>query len=333
MKLFGKCHGKDVYIYSLSNDFLEVSVLNYGATIQSINVKTADGWREITLGYDNFEGYLTKSNYFGATIGRVANRISGGAFSLNGKKYKLDKNDGDNCLHGGFDGYDKRIFEAEEKPDELIFTLKSPSGDQGFPATLELKVSYKLEADSLTISYSAISDGDTIWNPTNHTFFNMSGRAENVYQTELKINADKFTPVNENLVPTGELKSVKGTVFDFTDYKKIGEEINSADSQLQLVSGGYDHNFVLNGELAASAKFGSLQMDVYTDMPGVQLYTGNFLDGVNCRNGVYSKHFAFCLEPQYFPNAINTEGFEKPLLKDGESKTHYIKYKFKIENR
>ncbi len=330
MKLFGKCNGKDVYLYTLSNENLEVTIMNYGATIQSLKVKTAEGFREITLGYDKFADYLEKPNYFGATIGRVANRISGGAFTLHGKEYRLDRNDGDNCLHGGFVGYDKKVFDGEEKPNELIFTLNSRDGDQGFPANLKLKVSYKLEASALIVTYTAESDGDTFWNPTNHTFFNLGGRAEPVYKTELKINADRYTLIDKKLIPTGELKSVKGTPFDFTDYKKIGKEINADDGQLRLVSGGYDHNFVLNSELAASAKYDGVQMDVSTDMPGIQLYTGNFLGGVECRNGVFNKHFAFCLEPQYFPNAINTEGFEKPIIKQGEMKTHYIKYSFKL---
>ena len=328
VKKFGNSNGGEVLAYTLENEYLSVTVLNYGATIQSVRVKTPSGPREITLGYDDMDGYILKSNYFGATIGRVANRISGGAFTLGGKKYALDKNDGDNCLHGGFNGYDKRIFSARAEDNRLEFTLKSCDGDQGFPAELLLKVEYVLQNNSLKITYTAQSDGETLWNPTNHTFFNLSGKCGNVYDTELKINAEKFTPVNQNLVPSGELAPVGGTVFDFRDYKKIGQSINSADRQLQLVSGGYDHNFVLSGEHAATAKCSGLKMEVYTDLPGLQLYTGNFLDGVSCRGGIYGKHTAFCLEPQYFPNAVNTEGFEKPLLRKGETKTHYIKYTF-----
>lgn len=330
MKLFGKLGKKGIYAYTLENDFLKVTLLNYGATIQSIKVKTPQGLRDVALGYDDLQSYIDKSNYFGATVGRVANRVSNARFKLNGKEYVLEKNDKNNCLHGGFHGFDSGIFDAEEKDGGVVFSLTSADGDGGFPAELKLKVNYRLEGGALCINYTAVSDGDTVWNPTNHTFFNLCGKPEKVYGTLLKIYADKFTPVNGNLIPTGELKPVAGTVFDFTSFKEIGKEINSDDEQLKLVGGGYDHNFVLNGNRAAIAECGGVKLDVFTDMPGVQLYTANFLDGANCFNGVYGKHYAFCLEPQYFPDAVNIDGFEKPFLKAGEPGNHYIRFEFSV---
>ena len=327
MQLFGTHGGKEVYAYTLENDELKVTLISLGATIQNIQVKKA-GNRSVALGYDNLQSYIEKSNYFGATIGRVGNRISNGKFSLNGKQYTVEKNDGNNCLHGGFHGFDSRIFAAEQSGNTVTFTLTSEDGDGGFPARLKLKVVYTLEGGALNIAYTAVSDGDTVWNPTNHTFFNLGGKPEKVYSTKLKINADKFTPINGDLVPTGELKSVKSTVFDFTEYKEIGKEINSNDEQLKLTGGGYDHNFVLNGKLAAEAQCDGVKLEVYTDMPGVQFYSANFLDGAKCANGVYGKHYAFCLEPQYFPDAVNIDGFEKPYLKAGKPQEHYIKLRF-----
>lgn len=330
MEVFGTIGGKKVYAYTLENDNLKVTLLNYGATIQSIKVKTEQGMRNVALGYDNLQSYIDKSNYFGATVGRVANRISGGQFKLSGKKYTLEKNDGNNCLHGGFHGFDSRLFNAEEKENEVIFTLTSADGDGGFPAGLKLKVEYRLEGGALCINYTAVSDGDTVWNPTNHTFFNLGGKPEKVYGTQLKINADKFTPVNGDLIPTGEFKPVAGTVFDFTDFKEIGKDINADDGQLKLVGGGFDHNFVLNGKHAATAKYDGIMLDVYTDMPGVQLYSANFLDGAKCENGVYGKHCAFCLEPQYFPDSVNINSFEKPYLKAGKPQEHFIRFEFSL---
>lgn len=330
MQLFGKCGGKDVYAYMLENEKLKVTLLNYGATIQSIKVKTQKGLRDVALGYDDLQSYIDKSNYFGATVGRVANRVSDCKFALNGKYYTLEKNDGNNCLHGGFHGFDSRIFDAEEKKDGVVFKMTSADGDGGFPAELKLKVEYSLKGGALSINYTAVSDGDTVWNPTNHTFFNLGGKPEKVYKTRLKINADKFTPVNGDLIPTGELKLVQGTPFDFTEFKEIGKDVDCGDGQLKLVGGGYDHNFVLNGNHAATAEYDGVRLDVFTDMPGVQLYSANFLDGAKCFNGVYGKHCAFCLEPQFFPDAVNIAAFEKPYLKADKPQSHSIRYEFTL---
>ena len=323
-RLFGNSNGKDVYAYTLGNGELQVTVIDFGASVQSIKLRG----RELTLGYDELESYLKYRNYFGATVGRIANRVSGGKFTLNGKQFNLDKNDGENSLHGGFDGFDRRLFESKIEGDSVIFTLVSADGDQGLGGTLTLKVKYTLSDNSLDIVYEAVSDSDTLWNPTNHTFFNFSGTNAPVYDTLLFINAEKFTPVDGNLIPTGELKKVAGTPYDFTKFKTLGKDIFEEYEQLKLASGGYDQNFVLNGERAAVAEYEDIRLELFTDLPGLQLYTGNFLDGEVCRGKVYGKHTGFCLEPQYFPNAINTEGFESPVLRAGEVKTHFIRYKF-----
>lgn len=321
-RLFDTLNGKDIYAYTLQSGDIEVELCELGARIHALRVHGKD----IALGFDTAKEYVDYGRYMGATIGRVANRIACGKFAFDGKEYNLQQNNGENCLHGGFDGYDVRVFDAQAKNNEVTFSLKSANGDQGFPGNLVLQVIYKLCGNELLVMFTAESDADTVWNPTNHTFFNLSGNTDTIYETELKINADTYTPIDANLIPTGELRAVKDTAFDFTEYKKIGKDISANDEQLQLVSGGYDHNFVLNGEHAASVRCNGIQMDMYTDMPGLQFYSGNFLSGEKTRNGVCAKHSAFCLEPQYFPNSVNEENFAMPLLKKGETKTHYIKY-------
>ncbi len=328
-RLFGTVSGRQVYAYTLKGDRLEVTVINYGATIQSIKY---DG-RELVLGYDTVDGYVTTTNYFGATIGRVANRISGGKFTLGGKEYRLDLNDGGkNTNHGGFKGYDKRVFYGEDNGDEVRFSLLSKDGDQGMPANLVLRVTYALEGDALKVTYDAEASGQTLWNPTNHSFFNLSGTNGSALNTLVRINALRYTPIDSASVLTGQIVGVEGTPFDFTKFKEIGRDLSSDDEQIKLASGGYDHNFALDGEYAASAKSDGIRMDVYTDMPGLQFYTANFLNNAKCRGGVYDARSAFCLEPQYFPDAINKEGFEKPIIEGGRTYSHYIKYAFSSEN-
>lgn len=325
VKPFGTVDGKAVQAYTLTGDNIEVTVINYGASVQSIKVKG----REITLGYDTLKPYTEKPTYFGATVGRVANRIAGARFALDGKVYTLDRNDGENCLHGGSHGYDSRVWDGTVKDDGVIFTLKSADGDQGFPGELCVTVGYTVTADTLKVYFTATSDKDTYFAPTNHTFFNFGGKPDTVDDTVLFINADCYMPVDGKLIPTGELMSVKGTPFDFSAPKRIGDGIHAADKQLTYVGGGIDHNYALNGKHAATVSHGDIVMDMYTDLPGLQLYTGNFLIDKKCRGGVYNKHTAFCLEPQFFPNAVNTDGFKKPVLRARETATYYIEYKFK----
>lgn len=327
-RLFGTVGGRQVYAYTLKGDRLEVTVINYGATIQSIKY---DG-RELVLGYDTVDGYVTTTNYFGATIGRVANRISGGRFTLGGREYTLELNDGGkNTNHGGSKGYDKRFFYGEDNGDEVMFSLLSKDGDQGMPANLVLRVIYALEGDCLKVTYTADASAQTLWNPTNHSYFNFSGTNGSVLGTLVKINALRYTPIDEASVPTGQIVGVEGTPFDFTEFKEIGRDLSCDNEQIRLASGGYDHNFALDGEYAASAKCDGVRMDVYTDMPGLQFYTAYFLDNTRCRGGIYNARSAFCMEPQYFPDAINKDGFEKPIIESGRTYTHYIKYQFSDE--
>ncbi len=323
---FGLAGGRQIYAYTLKGERLEVTVLNYGATIQSIKF---DG-RELVLGYDVVDGYVMTNNYFGATIGRVANRIGGGSFTLGGRAFSLELNDGGkNYLHGGSRGYDKRVFYGEDNGEEVMFTLLSKDGDQGMPANLIMRVIYAIEGDALKITYTAEATGDTLWAPTNHSFFNFSGTPASVCGTRLRINAHRFTPIDKDSVPTGEIREVAGTPFDFTSFKEIGKDIFADDEQLRFASHGYDHNFVLDGERAATAESDGIGMDVCTDMPGLQFYTGNFLNDTRLRGGVYDAHSAFCLEPQYFPDAVNKDNFETPFVTRGRTYTHYIKYSFR----
>ena len=330
-EVLGVWKGKEVRVFTLTSETLSVRVTELGAAIQSLKMKTAQGEKELTLAFDTVEEYMAgKPSYYGASIGRVANRIGNAQFSLGGKAYTLTVNNGSNCLHGGEDGYDRRIFEGKVAGEDVVsFVLKSPDGDQGFPGNLTLTVTYTLKGGELRVRYAAASDADTVFAPTNHAFFNFDDGAP-VYDTELTIHADAYTPVNGNLLPTGELRAVKGTPFDFTSPKPIGKNIHDKDEQLEIVGGGYDHNYVLNGAHAATAvgKRAGVKMDIYCDTPGIQFYSGNFLENAKCRYGKLKKHAAFCLEPQFFPNAVNTPAFQTPFLKANEEKAYTFRYVF-----
>ena len=247
-KSFGRtASGEEAFLYTLRAGNLQLDVSNYGAAWVNLIFKGTD----ILLGYDNLQQYEISKNYFGATVGRVANRIGNASFSLNGKTYQLDANEGTNSLHGGFNGYDKRIWETIEfdaKGQKITFMLKSPSGDQGYPGNLELKVTYEVtDKDEILTTYEAKSDQDTLCNPTNHSFFNLNGSGNSDIENNiLRIDADKYLPIDEKMLPNGEGANVEGTPFDFRSGKKIGQDINAKDTQLTL-AGGYDHNYILNG--------------------------------------------------------------------------------------
>ena len=325
-KLFDTYQDREVYIYELANDKLKVGITDFGGAIQYLKVKTPKGYTDVCLGFDNVKDYLESGIYCGATIGRVANRIAKAKFSLNGKEYLLSANDNGNSLHGGELGFDKRFFNSAIIDDKLELSLLSPDGDMGYPGNLKLKVEFKMLDSGLEIKYTAESNEDTLWNPTCHTYFNLNGSGK-IYDDILNINSSKYMPVDCNLIPTNEVSTVENTPFDFTKFKLIGKDIFSDNMQLKL-AGGYDHNFVLNSEHAATAigKSG-IRLDVYTDMPGLQFYSGSFVKG-NGKNGELFPHDGFCLEPQYFPNAVNVSKFKTPLLKAGKIKRHYIRYLF-----
>lgn len=327
--LFDNYCGRDVWLYELSGEGIKVGITDFGAAVNYIKIAADGAERDVCIGFDDIESRLESATYCGATIGRVANRIGGGRFALNGREYDLPKNDNGNTLHGGTCGFDRKFFDAKVDGERLTLSLVSADGDMGFPGSLSLSVRFTLCGRALNIEYEATSDEDTVWAPTCHAYFDLDG-GRNIADTLLKINADCFMPVNAQLIPQGGLKSVVGTPFDFTSYKRIGESIDADDEQLRR-GGGYDHNFVLNGGHAASARCESsgIGLDVYTDMPGVQFYSGNMMKG-KARGWELLPRQAFCLEPQFFPDAVNNAQYASPILKAGETKRHFIKYEFSL---
>lgn len=315
--LFDKYNGKAVYLYTLANEEMEVGVLDFGGILNFIKLKTDKGEKNILVSYDNVQSYLDSHSYCGTTVGRVANRIAGAKFTLDGKEYKVSANENGNCLHGGVEGFDKKFYQAEEKGDTLVLSLTSADGDMGFPAELQFKVAFCLNGSQLKITYTGESDGTTLFAPTCHAYYNLNGGGE-VMDTLLKINAEYYTPVDERLIPLGTVEAVKGTPLDFTQPKRIGEDY------AKLGGKTYDHNFCLNGNHAATVHSleSDITMDVYTDMTGLQLYVG--CPAINEHGGGYG----FCLEPQFYPNAVNVPSFETPLLRANTPTEHYVKLSF-----
>ena len=325
---FGKTsEGTPVDIYSISDGKIEARIMTYGGIIVSLRVPDRNGkLDDVVLGCDSVQQYETQTAHFGGIVGRYANRIAHGTFQLDGHTYSIPKNDGDNALHGGLRGFDKVVWTGKEIPDGIELTYVSKDGEQGFPGTLTTTVRYILRESALRIEYSATTDKDTVVNLTNHSYFNLAGQGNgDVLKHTLKIDASRITPVDAALIPTGELKSVEGTPFDFRMPHAIGERINADDPQLRLGK-GYDHNFVLDhpsGKLAEAAEVyepttGRI-LRVLTTEPGLQLYTGNFLDGIKGKEGrVYNRRFAFCLETQHFPDSPNHPSFPSTELKPGQ---------------
>ncbi len=331
-RLFGVYQDVNAYLYTLYGENIEVDILDFGASVYAVRLNTRLGKKDIALHFPTVEGYMESGAYCGATVGRVANRIGGASFLLNGKTYRLSANEGTNQLHGGKLGFAYRFWKAEMDGEVLRLTLESADSDQGFPHALTMTVEYELVRGTLEIRYSAISNGDTVWAPTNHTYFNLDGEdCGDILATKLQVNADEYTLLDQEHISTGEAQRVHGTPFDFRKAKTIGRDIDAEHEQL-IFSSGYDCNFILKGELAAVAysEKSGVKLSVYTDMPGLQFYSGNYLSGAGkTRN--YARREAFCLEPQFIPNAVNIRRFETPLLKKGERKTHYIHYRFEVE--
>jgi len=339
---FGKTEdGQPVSLYILTNkNGVEAAITNYGGTVVSLIVPDRNGKREdVVLGYDNLDGYATGKAYIGATVGRYANRIAQATFTLDGTTYTLAKNDGDNHLHGGFN---KRVWTAKDVSSSagqaLELTYLSKDGEEGFPGNLPVKVVYTLtDENELRIDYTATTDKDTVLNLTNHAYFNLAGQGNgDILQQQIMIRADRFTPIDATSIPTGELRSVKGTPFDFTKMTAIGARIDQDDQQLKL-GRGYDHNFVLNGDtmralfLAAQGydPHSGRLLEVLTTEPGIQLYTGNFLDGIHGKDGkVYNRRYAFCFETQHFPDSPNHPNFPTTELKPGQHFQSTTVYKF-----
>lgn len=340
---FGKLStGEDVSLYTLKNSLgAWVEICDFGGAIRSINVPDKDGKiLDVALGYDDASGYETQGKFIGALIGRHGNRIEDAVFKLGRKKYVLDKNDGRNSLHGGFKGFDKRLWTAEIDGEALVLRYLSADGEEGFPGNLSVTVRYTFdENNALGIDYSAVCDADTVCNLTNHCYFNLDGEGSgSIENHSIKINATHFTVGNSECLPTGYVAKVEGTPLDFTDFHVIGERINSKHEQI-VFAGGYDHNFCPDGcgfrhmATLKAAKSG-IFMDVYSDLPGMQFYSGNFLDGKapNGKGGrVIERRTGLCLETQFYPNAMRFDNFEKPILKKGDRYHHVTVYHFGVE--
>jgi aldose 1-epimerase len=335
--------GTAVDLYTLADGKVEARITNYGGIIVSLRTPDRNGkLDDVVLGYDSFDGYRTNPAYFGAIIGRYANRIAHGSFQLDGKTYSVPKNDGDNALHGGILGFNKAVWTAKQIKDGVELTYVSKDGEQGFPGTLTTTVRYTLEGGALRIEYSAATDKDTVLNLTNHSYFNLAGQGKGeVLGHVVKIDAARFTLVDSTLIPTGELKPVQGTPFDFRTPHAMGERVDGNDAQLKLGL-GYDHNFVLDhaeGQLAEAAEVyepttGRI-LKVLTTEPGVQLYTGNHLDGsITGKQGiVYKPRFAFCLETQHFPDSPNHPSFPTTELKPRQKFHSVTVYEFSVGTR
>ena len=316
-ELFGKVDGKKVYQYTLTGDNVSLNVLDFGATIQSLFV---DGVN-IVQSFETAEDYKVRDGYVCGVIGRVANRIAKAKFTLSGQEYQLTKNEGENQLHGGLQGFHHKFYEVEEIENGLKMICTSPDGEDGYPGTLTFSVEFILTGRTLQIEYSAVSDKDTIWAPTHHFYFNMNGPVGYANSNHLTIYSDYYTPVDKELIPLGYKADVTGTPFDFRKGKRIDKD--------KTELGIYDHNFMLNGEHAATmvGDVSGLKMEVYTDMPAIQMYTGagkeetKYAEKLSDRGGV-------ALEPQFAPNAINMDGFDKPTLEANKGKRYYIRLEF-----
>jgi aldose 1-epimerase len=340
---FGKTEeGTPVDVYVLTNGKgMTAKVMTYGATLTELHVPDGDGkTTDVVLGFDDLKGYVAGHPFFGSTVGRVANRVARGKFTLDGKEYRLAVNNGPNSLHGGKKGFDKVVWKAEPVPTTeggaVKFSYLSPDGEEGYPGNLSVSVTYTVTNDNgLRLDYRATTDKATPVNLSNHTYFNLAGATSgtDILGHEMMIAASRYTPVDRDLIPTGEIKPVKGTPLDFTTPHRIGERID----QLKPNPGGYDHNFVLDSEgkqlaLAARAREprSGRVMEMLTTEPGVQFYTGNFLDGkTKGKAGIaYQQHAAFCLEAQHFPDSVNHPNFPSVILRPGQTYTQTTVYRF-----
>lgn len=338
---FGKtAAGEAVELFTLTNkNGMEAAITNYGGIVVSLKTPDRAGkLADVVLGYENLDGYLAKSPYLGALVGRYGNRIAKGKFILNGQEYTLAKNNGENSLHGGLKGFDKAVWKARDISPSLELTYTSKDGEEGYPGNLTATVTYTLTGDNeLRIDYLATTDKDTVVNLTNHSYFNLAGQGEgDILGHQVEIFADKFTPVDAGLIPTGELRPVEGTPFDFRKPMEIGARIEGKDEQL-VRGGGYDHNFVLasgGGSLALAARVYSAKsgrvMEVLTTEPGLQFYSGNFLDGTIKGKGgkVYARRYGLCMETQHFPDSPNQPAFPTTVLKPGAKYQTTTVYRF-----
>lgn len=338
--------GAAIDIYTLRNKSgMEARIMNYGAILVSLRTPDRAGnLKDVVLGFDSLNGYLSDEPYFGAVVGRYGNRIGKGVFSLNGVEYKLARNNGENHLHGGIKGFDKAVWEAKETTVDgapgLQLSYLSKDGEEGYPGYLETKVTYSLnDNNELRIHYEATTDKDTVVNLTNHSYFNLAGSGD-ILAHVMMIDADRITPVDAGLIPTGEYKNVEGTPFDFRKPMPIGSRINEKEEQLDRGK-GYDHNFVLNKTGSAPSLAARVQepesgrvMEALTTEPGVQFYTGNFLDGtIHGKGGqTYGPRAGFCLETQHFPDSPNQPNFPSVVLPKGGKYDTTTVFRFSVDS-
>ena len=340
---FGKAPKGAAKLYTLDNGRMQVDVTDYGATLVAIRVLDKTGaMKDVILGYDDAEGYASHGGYLGRLVGRNANRIAGAKCMIDGKEYRLTVNDNDNNLHNGPNGLDSEMFKVRVVNDsKIVMSVFSAHMSQEFPGNLLVSVTYEItDYNELVLTYDVKTDEPTVANFTNHAYFNLNGHnSGSILGHTLKLFSSAYTPVHDNqAIPTGEIAPVEGTVFDFREPKTIGQDIGADEIQLKYVN-GYDHNFVVDGlagalrpAACAVGDVSGIRMEVYTDLPGIQLYAGNFIDvdSVGKEGAVYNPRHGFCLETQFFPDAINQPNFIKPVIEPGESFITKTIYKFSV---
>ena len=336
-KYFGETDGREAYLYIMKNDCLEVTLSDYGATIIRIRLTLKNGEaRDLVRGYDSLDSYLNADGYLGAVVGRVGNRICRGKFNLDGKDYELYCNNGVNHLHGGKIGFDKKIYDAVIDGDSILFSATSPDGEEGYPGKLDYSVKYTLSGASLRLDYYAVTDKATPVNLTNHVYFNLMGGGT-VYSHRITVDADRYIPTDDTLIPTGEITSVEGTPFDFREEKYLSAGILGTHKDITL-GGGLDHCVVftdrgegMHERVKVTSPDGLVTLKTYTDMPAVQLYSGNFLGNKDYpfRGGEKQiKRAAFCLETENMPDSVNHDNFTNTVLRPGEEYKTATVYEF-----
>jgi aldose 1-epimerase len=332
---WGTFGGKDIQLFTITDE-IEVKLTNYGGSIVSVRAPDRAGrMGDVMLGFDSLEGYLGNKTYQGATVGRYANRIKGGRFELDAVEYILAKNTGADHLHGGLKGFDKVAWTPDILENGIRFYYKSVDMEEGYPGTLDVSVTFKVDGNSLAIDYYAETTKPTVLNLTNHAYFNLAGGGDAMGH-RLWIDADQYTPMSDSLIPLGALESVDGTPFDFKEEHIVGDRINEENVQLKR-GGGYDHNYVLNQitnpQMRLSEPESGRVVEVSTTMPGVQLYTGNFMDGSEVgRSGPIQWRGGICLETQFFPDSPNNPDFPSTVLRPGEKYIEKTVYRFTTVN-
>jgi len=340
---YGEYNGEDVWEYTLKNTEMTVSILSLGGIIKNIILKGRDGVeRDVVLGHADFEAYKTNSGYMGALIGRYANRLDGGEVDIDGEKSYVTLNKGTFSQHGGDIGFDKKLWEVTEAEEgdsmSLVMSMISPDGEEGYPGTASVQVTYTLTGKALSVNYRAVSDKDTVFNMTNHSYFNLNGHTSGTVDGHvLQLNCGFYTPNNASCMPTGEIMSVSDTPMDFRKAKPIGQDIASDFEQVKMF-GGYDHNFVIDGRglrqaAVLTGDVSGITMTVNTDKPGVQVYTGNGIHPeLTYKDGAkYTAHSAVCLETQLFPNSVRLAHFPSPILRAGEEYNYTTEFVFSVE--